>query len=232
MLDLLLFAVFPYVASVLAIAVGIYRYFNDRFSFSSQSSQFLGTTRLPFSGSVLWHYAIIVVLVAHLIAFLLPSQWGDLVGVPIRLYVLEVTGWLLALVALAGLAWLIVQRLLNPRIFTATSAMDWVLLIVLVIQVAFGFWIAFSYRWGATWYARSVVPWLASLVTLDPQIQYVANFPWEIKVHILNAFLLLAITPFTRLVHLLSLPFQYLWRPYQVVIWNRRDQQKPNKSRT
>ncbi len=41
MWDTLLFAVIPYVAVVVAVVGGIARYRRDRFSYSSQSSQFL-----------------------------------------------------------------------------------------------------------------------------------------------------------------------------------------------
>ena len=59
MLDTVLFIAFPYVAVILATVVGIYRYYSDRFSFSSFSSQFLESRRL-FWGSVPWHYGIAV----------------------------------------------------------------------------------------------------------------------------------------------------------------------------
>ena len=38
----------------------------------------------------------------------------------------------------------------------------------------------------------------------------------------LGGFLLIALFPFSRLVHVVTVPIGYLWRPYQVVIWNRR----------
>ena len=64
MLDMVLFAVFPYVSVILAVVVGVYRYFNARFSYSSYSSQFL-ETRALFWGSVPWHYGIIVILLGQ-----------------------------------------------------------------------------------------------------------------------------------------------------------------------
>jgi nitrate reductase gamma subunit len=48
----------------------------------------------------------------------------------------------------------------------------------------------------------------------------IAPLPMAVKAHILNAFIFLAILPFSRLVHMLVVPVQYLWRPYQLVIWN------------
>jgi nitrate reductase gamma subunit len=221
MYDYVLFAVFPYVAVILAVVVGIYRYFNDRFSYSSFSSQFL-ENRTLFWGSVPWHYGILIILLAHLLAFLFPTQWAALIAEPVRLYVLEVTGLALAAVTIVGLALLIIRRLLNPRVLIVTSAMDWVMLTALLTQVVLGFWVALLYRWGADWYLHTAVPWLSSLLTLNPQIQYVTTLPWVVKLHMLNAFLIIALFPFTRLVHVVTVPISYLWRPYQLVIWNWR----------
>jgi nitrate reductase gamma subunit len=221
MFDLVLFVAFPYVAVVLVILVGIWRYTSDRFSYSSLSSQFL-ENRALFWGSTAWHYGIILVLLAHLAALLFPGAWATLIAVPLRLYVLEVTGLALALLALTGLVTLIVRRLGAARVLAVTSVADWLLLAILLVQVALGFWVALVYRWGSDWYLHTAVPWLYSLATLNPQTQFVTVLPWTVKLHMLGGFLLVAILPFTRLVHLLVFPITYLWRPYQVVIWNRR----------
>lgn len=221
MYDYLLFAVFPYVAVVLAVVVGIFRFVTNRFSYSSFSSQFLESDRL-FWGSVPWHYGIMIILSAHLLAFLFPSTWATIISAPVRLYVLEVTGLALAVVTIAALVVLILRRLRNPKIFVVTSVMDWVLLGALFLQVVLGFLVALFYRWGADWYLYTAVPWLVSLFKLNPQIEYVTALPWLVKLHMLGAFILIAIFPFTRLVHMVSLPIAYLWRPYQKVIWNRK----------
>ena len=221
MVDIVLFAAFPYVAVVLAVVVGMYRYINDRFSYSSFSSQFL-ENRALFWGSVPWHYAVILVLLAHIVPLLIPGVWERVISEPSRLYVLEVVGLSLALTALLGLAVLFVRRLSSARIRSVTSVMDWALLAMLLAQIALGFAIALFFRWGSDWYAYTAVPWLASLAKLDPQTQYVTTLPWVIKLHMLGGFALVAMFPFTRLVHILTVPVTYLWRPYQVVIWNRR----------
>lgn len=221
MTDLILFAVFPYVAVALAIAVGIYRYTIDRYSWSSQSSQFL-ESRALFWGSVPWHYAILLILLAHLLAFVFPAGWGALVGKPLRLYLLEITGMALGLATVIAIALLIVRRAANDRVATVTSVVDWFLLAGLLLQVATGVWIAFTLRWGSVWYLHTATPWLWSLVKFDPQVQYLAVLPWVVKVHAVNAFVLVALFPFSRLVHVVSVPLTYLARPYQVVIWHRR----------
>lgn len=221
MLDLVLFAAFPYVAVILAVVVGVFRYFNDRYSFSSHSSQFL-ENKLLFRGSVPWHYGIILVLAAHLLVFLFAGLYALLIAEPIRLYVLEIIGMALGLTTVVSVVILILRRAANTRLLAVTTTMDWVLLVALLSQVVLGVYTAFFYRWGSAWYIQTAVPWLMSLVRLSPQVEYVSVLPWVIKAHFLGGFVITAIFPFTRLVHLVAFPLSYLWRPYQVVIWNRR----------
>jgi len=222
MTDFLLLAVFPYVALVLAVAVGLLRYFYDRFSYTSFSSQFLENRQL-FWGSVPWHYSILILLLAHLLASLFPGPWAALFNRPLRLYILEVTGLALGFTALGAMGLLILRRISNRRLFFITSWMDWVLLADLFLQVASGLYVALAYRWGGGWYLYTAVPWLWSLVQLSPNVEAVGSLPFMVKFHMFNAFLLLALLPFSRLLHLFTLPITYLWRPYQLVIWNRQD---------
>ncbi len=224
MIDMILFGVFPYVAVALAVAVGIYRYCFDRYSYSSQSSQFL-ESRALFWGSVPWHYAILLVLLAHLLAFLFPSAWGALLGAPGRLYLLEVTGMALGVVSTISMLVLILRRVGNARVSAVTTTVDWILLVALLIQVATGVFIAITMRWGGFWYLHTVSPWLWSLVSFSPKIQYLASMPFVVKLHAVNAFFLVALFPFSRLVHVVSIPLAYISRPYQLVVWYRQRNQ-------
>jgi len=221
-LDQMLFGVFPYVALALAVAVGLWRYFSDRFSYSSLSSQFLESRQL-FWGSVPWHYGILVVLGGHVVSFLIPRSILAWNGVPWRLYVLEVSALAFGLLALLGLVMLVARRLNNARVRKVTSVMDVVLLLVLLVQVVAGLWTTVFFRWGSSWYAGFAVPYLRSLFLLRPDIALVNTLPMMVQLHIVNAFVIVALLPFTRLVHFLSFPLGYLFRPHQVVIWNRRD---------
>jgi nitrate reductase gamma subunit len=225
MLDNLLYVIFPYAAATLAVVVTFQRLFRRSFTYSSLSSQFLESDEL-FYGSVPWHVGILIVLAGHMIGFAIPKQvlWWN--GVPARLYVLEITGLMFGLLALVGIVSLIIRRISSPRIRAVTSVMDIVVLVVLLVQVVLGVYIALFYRWGSSWYATSAVPYLRSLFLLQPDLKMIAPLPAAVKMHIVNAFVFLAILPFSRLVHMLVVPVHYLWRPYQIVIWNwdrRRD---------
>ena len=221
MTDMILFGIFPYVAVALAITVGLYRFYVDRYSYSSHSSQFL-ESRMLFWGSVPWHYAILLILLAHLLAFLIPSGMGVLLGSSFRLVFLEVTGFALGICAIIAVLILIFRRVTDARVNAVTTAIDWFLLAGLLLQVVTGVYIAFSLRWGSVWYMHTATPWLWSLVKFNPQVEYLSKLPWVAQLHAFNAFLLVALFPFSRLVHLISVPLKYLWRPYQVVIWYRQ----------
>jgi len=220
MTDMILFGVFPYVAVALMIGVGFYRYCIDRYSWSSQSSQFL-ESRVLFWGSVPWHYAILIILLAHFLAFLIPSGWAVVLGNPLRLYLLEVTGMALGVSTLIAIILLVFRRIGNARVSSVTTFIDWLVFAALLFQVATGVYIAFTLRWGSVWYLHTASPWLWSLLKLDPQVQYLAALPTVVKLHAFNAFLMIALFPFSRLVHVVSVPLSYLSRPYQVVIWYR-----------
>lgn len=224
MFDLLLFGVFPYVAVALGVAVGLWRYFKDQFTYSSLSSQFLEERQL-FWGSVPWHYGIVILLTGHLIGIVLPSEVKAFNGVPIRLYILEATAFALGLLALVGLVLLSIRRSASSRIRVVTTPMDIAVLALLLIQVGAGVGIALFYRWGSAWFVQTMTPWLWSLVGLTPNVDLIAPMPWLVKLHAFNGFLLVAVLPFSRLVHLVVPPLSYLWQPYQKVIWSQRPPQ-------
>ena len=219
MLDNLFFIIFPYAALALAIAVTAQRYFKKGFTVTSLSSQFLESDEL-FYGSVSWHFGILIVLAGHVIGFLFPKQVLWFNGVPLRLYILESTALLFGLMTLVGLISLVWRRMTSPRIRAVTSTMDVIVLLLLLVQVGLGVYTALFYRWGSSWYATSAVPYLYSLFTLQPNLQMIAPLPLVVKLHMMNAYLLVAVFPFSRLIHMLAVPIHYLWRPYQQVIWN------------
>jgi nitrate reductase gamma subunit len=223
--DFALYVLFPYAAITAAVGAGIYRFVRYKTSVSSLSSQFLETEVL-FRGSALWHYGIVVVLLAHILALIFPRFWRLIGSSPPRLYGMEMSGLVFSVSALAGLGILMTRRIANRRVRRATSFMDWVLETVLLVQVAAGFLVALLYRWGSQWYLSTAVPWVVSLLLFAPRADLVARLPWTVKLHFLNGFLVLALLPFSRLIHAVSLSITYLFRPYQVVIWETRRKTK------
>jgi nitrate reductase gamma subunit len=221
-MNAVLFIVVPYVALTLAVLGGLYRYYTDRFSYSSLSSQLLENRKL-FWGSVSWHYGIIPILLAHLFAGLFPAAARCILRDPMRLLSLEVAGMALGLYTLFGIAVLIFRRLpASSMARPVTSVMDWILLALLLAQVAAGVGIAIFARWGSLWYLDTAVPWFWSIFSLQPDAGTLVVLPAFVQFHMVNGFVIILLFPFTRLVHIFTVPVSYMWRPYQVVIWNRR----------
>ena len=218
-LDNLLFVIVPYAVIILAVVVTAQRYFKRGFTYSSLSSQFLEGGEL-FYGSAPFHIGMLGVLAGHLIGFAIPKSVLTFNSVPLRLYILESVALLFGLMCLVGIVNLIVRRRISARVRAVTSLMDVVVLVLLLIQVVLGVYTAIFYRWGSSWYAASAVPYLRSLLTLQPDVAMIAPLPLAVKAHILNAWALVAVFGFSRLVHMLVVPLHYLWRPYQLVIWN------------
>jgi len=220
MLNVLLFAALPYVAMVLFLIVSIERYIHAPFQFSSLSSQFLETKAL-FWGSVPFHLGILTLFAGHLVGFCFPRQMTLWNVVPVRLFILESTALAAALLTLIGLVGIIVRRATTPRLRGVTTTMDIVVYVLLFFQIATGLWVAIGLRWGSAWYTQTVVPYLWSLFRFQPDIQRMADMKLAAQMHVVGAFVLFAMFSFTRLVHALVAPVPYLWRPNQVVIWNR-----------
>jgi nitrate reductase gamma subunit len=217
--DVFLFAVFPYVVGLSAIVISLWRYVTTGFKFSSLSSQFLEGKSL-FWGSVPWHMGIMIVLLGHLIAFLFPREILVWNSIPVRLLILEVSALACGLLAFIGMVLLIHRRLTNDRIRAVTSKVDVLVLTLLFIQVGTGVSIALTNRWGSSWFAIALAPYLQSIFTLQPKVNFIAGMPFLVKLHVFNAFLIIGVLPFTRLIHLLVPPLAYIVRPYQLVMWN------------
>lgn len=220
-LDTLFFAVLPYVAFFTFFLVTIQRYRQRTFSYSSLSSQFLENKR-HFWSLVPFHYGILVVLAGHIVAFLFPRELLLFNSRPLRLYILEVSALIFGLMTLIGLVASLARRATESKIRVVTGVSDWILYGVLLLQVASGVYVALFHPWGSSWFAAAVSPYLWSLVMLSPDFTSISVMPLSVKLHIINAYVLIGFFPFTRLVHVLVMPNPYLWRKPQVVRWYRQ----------
>ena len=218
--DQLLFAALPYAVMVVFLLGTIQRYRAQSFSYSSLSSQFLENQQ-HFWAMVPFHYGILTVLAGHVVAFLIPRQvllWNSK---PLRLYILEASALAFGILTLISLGAIVLRRLTTPKVKVVTTTADWLLYVLLLIQVISGVYIAIFRPWGSSWFAASATPYLWSLIKLNPEIGYLVAMPLSVKLHIVNAFVVIGFFPFTRLVHILVVPNPYLWRRPQVVRWNR-----------
>jgi nitrate reductase gamma subunit len=219
-IDVLLFAVLPYVALALLVWGTVERFRRRPYSVSTGSSQFL-ENRQHFWTVVPFHYGILTVLVAHLLAIALPNTLVAWNAEPLRLYLLEATGLAFGLLATIGFAGVVIRRATNQAVRATTQPSDWIVYTILLAQLATGVAVAITYTWGSAWSAGTLTPYLWSLALLRPDITLVSAMPVLIKTHVVGAFLLIAVFPFSRLVHLAYAPNSYFLRRPLVVRWYR-----------
>ncbi len=219
----------PYAAIVILLVGSIFRYMNFGFKVSSLSSQFLESREL-FYGSRPFHWGLMFLFFGHLVAFLFPRSVIAWNSIPVRLVILEVVAFGFGISALVGLTLLIVRRLKHKRLLMVTTKMDAFVYVILLTQILTGLWVAYFLRWGSAWFPTVLTPYLKSLFLLNPDIVAVSALPLSIKIHIVSAFVLIGMIPFTRFMHFLVYPFSYFFRSYQYVIWNW-DRKKIRKSR-
>lgn len=219
-MNYLLFVVFPYVCLFIFLIGSIYRYKNRAFTVSSLSSEFLEGKKL-FMASQLFHWGLFVLFFGHLIGFLFPRAVLAWNGQPVRLLILEVTAFVFGLSSFIGIILLIYRRLTDRRVQIVTSKMDVVVFLVLLVQIISGLLVAYYNRWGSSWFAAFLTPYIRSIFVFDPQIDAIASVDsLSLKIHVISAFTIIGLIPFTRFMHFLVYPVDYLWRSYQQVIWN------------
>ncbi len=222
--DVLLWIVFPYVAAASFIVGHILRYRYDQFGWTSRSSQ-LYESKLLRWGSPLFHYGMLAVFAGHIVGLLIPREWLEFFGVTEHIYHLGATwvGTAAALATIAGLAILLARRGTVRRVFKATTVMDVVMYVFLAGSLVLGTLAVVQFQLlGAGYdYRESVSPWIRSLIIFQPDVSLMAGVPLAFQLHVLTSTGLFLIWPYTRLVHVLSVPIGYLFRPY--VVYRSRD---------
>ncbi len=216
--NLFWFAVLPYIALFTFFLITILRYTRFAFTYSSLSSQFL-ENKVHFWAVVPFHYGVLIILAGHVIGFLVPRQVMAWNNDPLRLYILEVTAFIGGIFTLIGLINIVIRRLTDTKTRIVTTVADWIVLTALIFQVATGLSVALFHAWGSYWFAASLSPYLWSILKFNPQLAYVTPLPLMVKLHIIGAFAIILLFPFTRLVHILVIPNPYLWRKPQLVRW-------------
>jgi nitrate reductase gamma subunit len=212
--DTFLWVLLPYIALTSFVVGHVWRYRRDAYRWTARSTQLL-ERRLLLVGSFAFHLGILGVIAGHVIGILVPKSWTDAVGVSEGLYhwVAIVAGGAAGLLLCLGAAVLVYRRLKIDRIRATTLRSDWVMYPLLLSTIVLGMLCTFlgglidGYD-----YRETVSPWFRSVFTLDPKGSLMLEAPFVYQAHVTIAWLLYAVWPYTRLVHVWSIPVGYLTR--------------------
>ncbi|WP_330332489.1 respiratory nitrate reductase subunit gamma [Streptomyces sp. NBC_00536] len=224
-MDLLLWGVLPYVSAALLIAGTVWRARFDTFGWTTHSSQ-LHESRLLRIGSPLFHFGMLFVVMGHVVGLLIPKGWTDAVGLSDHAYHLLAisTGTVAGIAAAAGIGVLVYRRFTVPAVRKATLRSDHLMYAFLLGAMVLGLTATLLNSTGMTGdynYRTGISVWFRSLFAFQPDYHLMAGAPLAFRLHILFGFTLFALIPYSRLVHMFSVPLKYLFRPY--VVYRKRD---------
>ncbi|MEV0425650.1 respiratory nitrate reductase subunit gamma [Micromonospora sp. NPDC049836] len=215
----LVWIVLPYLCLAVFVAGHVWRWRHDQFGWTTRTSQLL-ENRLLRLGSPLFHLGAFGVIGGHAMGLLVPASVTAKVGVSEHVYHLTAVwgGTVTGAMLVAGLLLLIARRLVNGRVRRVTTAMDRVLYAALAAMAALGMTATVGTNLlGAGYdYRETIAVWFRGIFWFQPDPALMSGAPLVYQLHAIGGFLLLALWPFTRLVHVWSAPLAYLWRPYVV----------------
>ena len=220
-LNTLLFGIYPYIALSVLILGTIVRYDREPYGWRSGSSQLLRRRQLVW-GSVLFHVGVIVIFFGHLIGLLTPIALFDALGIShgAKQILAIVAGGIAGVMAIVGGSLLVHRRLFDARVRATSSTSDTLIIILLWIQLALGLMtIPVSLQHLDGHEMVKFMTWAQGIFTFNTAASgYVADASIIFKLHLFLGLTILLLFPFTRLVHMLSVPLRYMWRPgFQVV---------------
>ncbi|SSC71573.1 unnamed protein product [Ciceribacter sp. T2.26MG-112.2] len=220
-LNSLLFGIYPYIALAVLILGSIIRYDREPYTWRSGSSQLLRRKQLMW-GSVLFHLGVLFIFAGHLVGLLTPIVIFDTLGIShsAKQTLAVVAGGIAGVMAIIGATLLVHRRLFDPRVRASSSTTDTLIIILLWVQLFLGLsTIPTSLAHLDGHEMVKFMNWAQGIFTFNPEAaSYVAEAPLVFKLHLFLGLTILLLFPFTRLVHMLSAPVRYLWRPgYQVV---------------
>jgi nitrate reductase gamma subunit len=217
--QVLLWVIIPYVCIATFIGGHVWRYRYDKFGWTTRSSQ-MYEGRLLRWASPLFHFGILAALGGHVMGLLIPKSWTEALGVSDAGYhfMSLLFGTIAGVGTVVGMALLIYRRRTVGPVFSATTKNDKFMYVFLAATILLGLLTTVLTNLGGHGhdYRETVSPYFRSIFYMQPQPELMGPAPLGFDLHVLSAWLLFAIWPFTRLVHVFSAPLGYLTRPYVV----------------
>lgn len=226
------FGIYPYIALVVLIVATAIRYDRDQYSWRSGSSQLLRRRQLML-GSILFHVGVLVIFFGHLIGLLTPIALFDALGIShgAKQILAIVAGGVAGVMAIIGATLLVHRRLFDPRVRANSSTTDTLIIILLWIQLALGLMtIPLSMQHLDGEEMVKFMSWAQGIFTFNlAALSYVADVSPIFKAHLFLGLTILLLFPFTRLVHMLSVPLGFLLRPGYQVVRERNHRAQPTR---
>lgn len=217
-----IFGGYPYLAGTIFLLGSWIRFDREQYTWKSDSSQLLSNKNMRLASN-LFHVGILAVFFGHLVGLLTPHSWFLALGVSdvTHQYVALYLGTIFGGICLIGALMLFLRRINDPRIRVVSRTRDTFIIGWLLATVAIGLGTTVV-SWGHassgdTSTMIQLTLWVQSVATLQPQPDLLQGVPLIFKIHLFFGMTVFLLFPFTRLVHVWSVPITYLGRAYQIV---------------
>ena len=201
----------PYVALTVLATGLIYRTIRRNNTIQASSSQFISNDKSLRWGSTLFHYAILLVLLGHILGLLTPEwlyNWF-MTNETKRLQAI-LMGSISGAAALVGITLLVVRRFSNKRVWATSKIQDYVIVVLLLVQISLGLWCTYITTQSSLEDYMAMEYWAQGIFIFEPDSwKYIADADLIYKLHIVNGFLIFIIFPFTKLMHMIMVPVLY-----------------------
>jgi len=195
------------------------RYDREQYTWKAGSSQMLDKKGFRLASN-LFHIGVIFIVLGHVVGLLTPHAVYEVFMTSATKQMLAmVAGGIAGVLALWGGILLLKRRLTNPRVRASSSKADILVLSMLVVQAGLGMLTlipSMQHLDGSV--MLELAAWAQGIVTFQGDAAtHLAGVSIIYKIHIFLGLSLFVVFPFTRLVHVLSVPVKYFARSYQIV---------------
>lgn len=165
-----------------------------------------------------------MVLAGHVVGLLVPKSVLESIGISETAYHMGAVygGGFAGVLTFAGILILLLRRLGNKRVRKTSSAGDIAVAVLLFVIIGLGLFntLIFNLAVGGFDYRETIAPWVRGLLTFRPNATLMEEVPLFFQLHVLAAFAIIGLWPFTRLVHVWSIPIGYVKRSY--IVYRKR----------
>ncbi|MGI9574171.1 respiratory nitrate reductase subunit gamma [Alloalcanivorax xenomutans] len=218
-LHILLFGIYPYIAVSVFLVGSLIRFDHGQYTWKTGSSQMLSSRHMRLASNS-FHMGILVIFFGHLVGLLTPHwAYAWIISAGAKQIMAILVGGIAGVLCFIGGVMLLWRRLFNPRVRASSSAMDTFIIALLVVQVTLGLATigpALGHLDGGL--MLQLAHWAQAIAFFQGgAAAYLEGVGWIYKVHIFIGLTIFLVFPFSRLVHVWSLPLGYLFRRYQIV---------------
>ncbi|HCR85721.1 MAG TPA: respiratory nitrate reductase subunit gamma [Alphaproteobacteria bacterium] len=213
------FGLYPYICLTIFVLGTLIRYDREQYSWRASSSQLLADKGLKV-GNIMFHIGVIFIFFGHLVGLLTPhALYENFITAEQKQLLAIIAGGIAGIIGFIGLTILVFRRLFVERIRATSSKSDIAVVVIFWVQITLGLiTIPYSLSHKDATLMLNLSEWAQHILTFrSGAAEYIVETDWIFQVHLILGMTIFLLFPFTRLVHILSAPVRYTWRPYQVV---------------